>query len=122
MKYASISFHKITLPSKNIFFFGGNYIFIKKKQLSFTASKPESQECPLGGLYNLKGAIGPPYISSRHKRNHSNKMHNHHHHETGSHRRYLCHKLCSPRHRYNRMGVLFSIHFPNCIDCRNIFA
>lgn len=51
------------------------------------ASNPESQECPLGGLYNLKGAIGPPYISSRHKRNHSNKMHNHHHHETGGHRR-----------------------------------
>jgi len=54
------------------------------------ASYPESQECPLGGSYGLRGPIGPPYVASRHKRNHSNKGHNihgHHHHEVG-HRRY----------------------------------
>lgn len=42
------------------------------------ASTVDPQECPLNGLYNLRGAIGPPYISSRHKRNH-NKGHHHHH-------------------------------------------
>ncbi|XP_037029362.1 uncharacterized protein LOC119069418 isoform X3 [Bradysia coprophila] len=65
-----------------------NFDINKLSYITLLASNPESQECPLGGLYNLKGAIGPPYISSRHKRNHSNKMHNHHHHETGGHRRH----------------------------------
>lgn len=31
------------------------------------------------GLYGLRGAIGPPYIPSRHKRNHNNRNHNHNH-------------------------------------------
>lgn len=34
------------------------------------------------GLYNLRGAIGPPYLTTRHKRNHNNKLHlthGHHH-------------------------------------------
>lgn len=45
--------------------------------------------CPLEGLYKLKGAVGPPYITSRHKRNHSNKGHNHsHHHHDIGHKRY----------------------------------
>lgn len=45
--------------------------------------------CPLEGLYKLKGAVGPPYITSRHKRNHSNKGHNHsHHHHDMGHKRY----------------------------------
>lgn len=46
--------------------------------ITISASTVDPQECPLVGLYNLRGAIGPPYISSRHKRNH-NKGHHHHH-------------------------------------------
>lgn len=42
------------------------------------ASTIEPQLCPLEGLYGLHGAIGPPYVTSRHKRNH-NKAHHHHH-------------------------------------------
>lgn len=42
------------------------------------------QVCPLEGLYGLRGAIGPPYVTSRHKRNH-NKGHHHHH---DGHKRY----------------------------------
>lgn len=50
----------------------------------FAASKPDAEVCPKTGIYSLKGAIGPPYISSRHKRNHSNRVHNHsHHHHDG---------------------------------------
>lgn len=37
------------------------------------ASNPESEVCPLDGLYGLRGAIGPPYIPSRHKRNHNQR-------------------------------------------------
>ncbi|XP_037912668.1 uncharacterized protein LOC119652536 isoform X4 [Hermetia illucens] len=54
--------------------------------VTLLASSPESQICPLEGLFSLRGAIGPPYITSRHKRNHNNKGHNqhgHHHHEQG---------------------------------------
>lgn len=54
--------------------------------VTLLASGPELQICPLEGLYTLKGAIGPPYITSRHKRNHNNKgrnQHGHHHHEQG---------------------------------------
>lgn len=29
--------------------------------------------CPIDGLYGLRGAIGPPYIPSRHKRNHNQR-------------------------------------------------
>lgn len=36
---------------------------------------PESEVCPIDGLYGLRGAIGPPYIPSRHKRNHNQRNH-----------------------------------------------
>lgn len=47
------------------------------------ASNPESEVCPVEGLYGLRGAIGPPFLASRHKRNHNNnsratRIHNHH--------------------------------------------
>lgn len=52
------------------------------------------------GLYNLRGAIGPPYLVTRHKRNHNGKSHlghGHHHHQNegldaGSfgHKGYVC--------------------------------
>lgn len=58
----------------------------KMPYITLLASNPDPQICPLEGLYHLRGAIGPPYISSRHKRNHNNNkghvQHGHHHHET----------------------------------------
>lgn len=33
--------------------------------------------CPIDGLYGLRGAIGPPYIPSRHKRNHNQRSAGH---------------------------------------------
>ncbi|XP_004533552.1 uncharacterized protein LOC101448707 isoform X2 [Ceratitis capitata] len=50
--------------------------------ITLLASNPDPQICPMEGLYNLRGAIGPPYLTTRHKRNHNNKMHlthGHHH-------------------------------------------
>ena len=43
------------------------------------ASSSESQECPLSGSYTLTGPLGPPYMMSRHKRNHINGSKQHHH-------------------------------------------
>lgn len=74
---------------------GGGGVLCKQRDWMFNqfvslvfraANNPESQICPLQGLYALRGAVGPPYISSRHKRNHNSKAHSHHHHATG-HRR-----------------------------------
>lgn len=42
------------------------------------ASIIDPQECPVVGLYALRDAIGPPYITSRHKRNHNKGYHRHH--------------------------------------------
>ncbi|XP_067618574.1 uncharacterized protein aus isoform X2 [Eurosta solidaginis] len=50
--------------------------------ITLLASNPDPQMCPMEGLYNLRGAIGPPYLTTRHKRNHNNKIHathGHHH-------------------------------------------
>lgn len=41
------------------------------------ASNPESSECPLNGAYSLLGPLGPPYLMSRHKRNHITNKHHH---------------------------------------------
>ncbi|XP_049305040.1 uncharacterized protein LOC105222833 isoform X6 [Bactrocera dorsalis] len=43
--------------------------------ITLLASNPDPQICPMEGLFNLRGAIGPPYLTTRHKRNHNNKIH-----------------------------------------------
>ncbi|XP_053946060.1 uncharacterized protein LOC128855302 isoform X1 [Anastrepha ludens] len=48
--------------------------------ITLLASNPDPQICPMEGLYNLRGAIGPPYLTTRHKRNHNNKIHSSHGH------------------------------------------
>lgn len=53
--------------------------------LRFLASNPDLAMCPMEGIYTLRGAIGPPYLATRHKRNHNGKSHlghGHHHHES----------------------------------------
>ncbi|XP_055678392.1 uncharacterized protein LOC129787100 isoform X2 [Lutzomyia longipalpis] len=65
----------------------------KLPHITLLAINPESEVCPLEGLYPIRGAIGPPYVASRHKRNHSNNsnkghIHGGHHHEINSHRRH----------------------------------
>ncbi|XP_055321818.1 uncharacterized protein LOC129577954 isoform X3 [Sitodiplosis mosellana] len=55
-----------------------NFDVMKLPYVTLVAATVDPQECPLNGLYSLRGAIGPPFISSRHKRNH-NKGHHHHH-------------------------------------------
>ncbi|XP_055698220.1 uncharacterized protein LOC129798843 isoform X2 [Phlebotomus papatasi] len=65
----------------------------KLPYITLLAINPESEICPLEGLYPIRGAIGPPYVASRHKRNHSNNnnkghIHGGHHHEINSHRRH----------------------------------
>nr|XP_014089823.2 uncharacterized protein LOC106617263 isoform X2 [Bactrocera oleae] len=53
--------------------------------ITLLASNPDPQICPMEGLFNLRGAIGPPYLTTRHKRNHNNKMHlTHGHHHSQS--------------------------------------
>ncbi|XP_030374318.1 uncharacterized protein LOC115623902 isoform X2 [Scaptodrosophila lebanonensis] len=57
----------------------------KMAYITLLASNPDPQICPMEGLYNLRGAIGPPYQATRHKRNHNGKTHlghGHHHHES----------------------------------------
>ncbi|XP_026840143.1 uncharacterized protein LOC6598771 [Drosophila persimilis] len=57
----------------------------KMAYITLLASNPEPAICPMEGLYNLRGAIGPPYLATRHKRNHNGKSHlghGHHHHES----------------------------------------
>ncbi|XP_032584198.1 uncharacterized protein LOC6575495 isoform X4 [Drosophila mojavensis] len=69
-----------------------HFDFNKMAYITLLASNPEPHICPMEGLYNLRGAIGPPYLVTRHKRNHNGKSHlghGHHHHqndglETGS--------------------------------------
>lgn len=52
--------------------------------ITLLASNPESDACPMEGLYTIRGAIGPPIVTTRHKRNHVNRNHNHtHHHDVG---------------------------------------
>ncbi|XP_031633309.1 uncharacterized protein LOC116347051 isoform X3 [Contarinia nasturtii] len=55
-----------------------NFDVMKLPYVTLVAATVDPQECPLNGLYSVRGAIGPPFISSRHKRNH-NKGHHHHH-------------------------------------------
>ncbi|XP_017484335.1 PREDICTED: uncharacterized protein LOC108373008, partial [Rhagoletis zephyria] len=58
---------------------------IRMPYITLLASNPDPQICPMEGLYNLRGAIGPPYLTTRHKRNHNNKIHSTHgHHHTQS--------------------------------------
>lgn len=58
--------------------------------ITLLSSNAISQVCPKGGLYSLKGAIGPPYLTSRHKRNHNSKNHTHaHHHHENLQRRFV---------------------------------
>lgn len=47
-----------------------------------TATNAEKSVCPMTASYRLKGPIGPPYMSSRHKRNHHDH-HQHYHHRHG---------------------------------------
>ncbi|XP_055374625.1 uncharacterized protein LOC129607572 [Condylostylus longicornis] len=44
----------------------------KMLYVTLLASNSESSKCPTDGLYHLLGAIGPPNVVSRHKRNHNN--------------------------------------------------
>ncbi|KAH8407965.1 hypothetical protein KR222_005861, partial [Zaprionus bogoriensis] len=62
-----------------------HFDFNKMAYITLLASNPEPHICPMEGLYNLRGAIGPPYLVTRHKRNHNGKTHlghGHHHHES----------------------------------------
>lgn len=61
----------------------------KLPYITLLASNPDSEICPLDGSYALRGAIGPPLVTSRHKRNHSNRNHTQHrHHDNGSYQRH----------------------------------
>ncbi|XP_064549374.1 uncharacterized protein aus isoform X2 [Drosophila montana] len=60
-----------------------HFDFNKMAYITLLASNPEPHICPMEGLYTLRGAIGPPYLVTRHKRNHNGKSHlghGHHHH------------------------------------------
>ncbi|ALC45334.1 CG16791 [Drosophila busckii] len=62
-----------------------HFDFNKMSYITLLASNPELHICPMEGMYNLRGAIGPPYVVTRHKRNHNGKSHlghGHHHHES----------------------------------------
>ncbi|XP_070138025.1 uncharacterized protein aus isoform X1 [Drosophila bipectinata] len=57
----------------------------KMAYITLLASNPDLAICPMEGIYTLRGAIGPPYLATRHKRNHNGKSHlghGHHHHES----------------------------------------
>ncbi|KAM7363609.1 argus isoform 3-T3 [Cochliomyia hominivorax] len=62
--------------------------------ITLLASNPDPQICPMEGLYTLRGAIGPPYLATRHKRNHNkvHGLHNHHHQYEGNGGREYLHK------------------------------
>ncbi|XP_073819470.1 argus isoform X2 [Musca autumnalis] len=66
----------------------------KTPYITLLASNPDPQICPMEGLYTLRGAIGPPYMATRHKRNHNNKVHgiHNHHHQYESNERGLLHR------------------------------
>lgn len=54
----------------------------EESPFSFAATNAEPSECPNQGSFRIRGRIGPPYMTSRHKRGHA-----HHHHDT-YHRRH----------------------------------
>uniref|UniRef100_A0A1I8PLB2 Uncharacterized protein n=1 Tax=Stomoxys calcitrans TaxID=35570 RepID=A0A1I8PLB2_STOCA len=66
----------------------------KTPYITLLASNPDPQICPMEGLYTLRGAIGPPYMTTRHKRNHNNKVHgfHSHHHLYESNERGVLHR------------------------------
>ncbi|XP_037808018.1 uncharacterized protein LOC119601262 isoform X2 [Lucilia sericata] len=66
----------------------------KTPYITLLASNPDPQICPMEGLYTLRGAIGPPYLATRHKRNHNkvHGLHNHHHQYEGNNGREYLHK------------------------------
>ncbi|TMW48468.1 hypothetical protein DOY81_006450, partial [Sarcophaga bullata] len=66
----------------------------KTPYITLLASNPDPQICPMEGLYSLRGAIGPPYLTTRHKRNHNKAhgLHNHHHQYEGNSGREFMHK------------------------------
>ncbi|XP_075152873.1 argus isoform X2 [Haematobia irritans] len=66
----------------------------KTPYITLLASNPDPQICPMEGLYTLRGAIGPPYMTTRHKRNHNNKVHgiHNHHHQYESNERGVLHR------------------------------
>lgn len=56
--------------------------FSEVKLFSFTATNASPDKCLMEGSYRIRGRIGPPYMSSRHKRGHA------HHHHDAYHRRH----------------------------------
>ncbi|XP_061397661.1 uncharacterized protein LOC133333366 [Musca vetustissima] len=80
----------------------------KTPYITLLASNPDPQICPMEGLYTLRGAIGPPYMTTRHKRNHNNKVHgihNHHHQYESNERGFL--------HRSRHASLSFRNSNPN---------
>lgn len=80
-----------------------------KKKTFFPATNAEASMCPMTASYRLKGPIGPPSMSSRHKRNHHERTNHHTRHGTLSFRNNdelideeqlrLTGRSLSPRHR-----------------------
>ncbi|XP_017056907.2 uncharacterized protein LOC108098499 isoform X2 [Drosophila ficusphila] len=57
----------------------------KMAYITLLARDSDLAICPMEGIYTLRGGIGPPYLATRHKRNHNGKSHlghGHHHHES----------------------------------------
>lgn len=57
--------------------------------ITLLASNPEQDNCPMEGLYTIRGTLGPPIVTTRHKRNHVNRNHNHTHHHDVGYRRHV---------------------------------
>lgn len=87
------------------------------------ASSSETQECPLTGSYTIMGPLGPPYMTSRHKRNHVNGSHYHHSlgrqhdllafHNSNNEHDHISHphdRLNSQRHRRDLLSKCTSAH------------
>ncbi|KAH8311591.1 hypothetical protein KR044_007104 [Drosophila immigrans] len=100
-----------------------HFDFNKMAYITLLASNPEPHICPMEGLYNLRGAIGPPYLVTRHKRNHNGKSHlghGHHHHESSDsgdfgHKGYL--DFC--KHSFKHCSIVFICCRHSTLSFRN---
>ncbi|KAH8360056.1 hypothetical protein KR093_010413 [Drosophila rubida] len=100
-----------------------HFDFNKMAYITLLASNPEPHICPMEGLYNLRGAIGPPYLVTRHKRNHNGKSHlghGHHHHESSDsgdfgHKGYL--QFC--KHSFKHCSIVYICCRRSTLSFRN---
>lgn len=123
LSFVVLSLEELNRATFIFFLFPYSFISNFKFFCASPASSSETQECPLTGSYTIMGPLGPPYMTSRHKRNHVNGSHYHHSlgrqhdllafHNSNNEHDHISHphdRLNSQRHRRDLLSKCTSAH------------